>query len=327
MPAKFLRTAICLGLSVASTYGAFGADLNPPGTVPRRVAVTIDDLPAVSLPAGENCDLNALKANTEKLLTTLSAHGIVTVGFVNEGRICKSLGADALRALLNMWLDRGGELGNHTFSHVDIDATTPAAYEADIVKGEGTIRALLEERGKTLRYFRYPFLNTGRDEPTRTAIESFLAEHGYTAAPVTISSNEWMFAAVYADAKERGDLPTMKLVADAYIPYMEKVFEYFEKASVKLFGHETSQILLVHASALNADYLEPLITMLQSRGYAFVSLEEALRDPAYCSPDSYLGSDGFSWLLRWAQTKGVRMRPRPPEPGFIKKLYDDTLGR
>ncbi len=327
MIAKVLRIKLCFCLSLASVCGAFGADLNPSAPLLRRVAITFDDLPAVSLPAGKTCDLEALKENTEKLLTPISAHAIPTVGFVNEGRICSSLGPEALPELLNMWLDRGSELGNHTFSHVDIDVTSVASYEADIVRGEATAKKLLAEIGKSLRYFRYPFLNTGRDEPTNAAIESFLSDRGYTSAPVTISSNEWMFAAAYADAKERGDLDTMGQIADAYIPYMQKVFDYFEKAAVKIFGRETSQILLVHASALNADCLEALIAMLQSRGYAFVSLEEALKDPAYCAPDTYLGSDGFSWLLRWAQTKGIHMRPRPLEPSFVRTLYNDTLTR
>jgi peptidoglycan/xylan/chitin deacetylase (PgdA/CDA1 family) len=325
MIANVLRIRLCFCLSLASLCGAFGAELNPSEHPLRRVAITFDDLPAVSLPAGTNCDLKALKDVTEKLLATIAAHAIPTVGFVNEGRICNSLGPEALPELLNMWLDRGSELGNHTFSHVDIDVTTVASYEADIVRGEATVKKLLNERGKALRYFRYPFLNTGRDEDTKTAIESFLSDHGYTSAPVTISSNEWIFAAAYADAKERRDLDTLAQIADAYIPYMQKVFDYFEKASVKIFGRETSQILLIHASALNADCLEALIAMLRSRGYAFVSLEEALKDPAYCAPDTYLGSDGFSWLLRWAQTKGIHMRPRPLEPTFVRMLYNNTL--
>ncbi len=307
-------------LSLALTGLALGAEVTPPGSG-RKIAITFDDLPAVSVPASQTCDLAALKANTAKLLATLTARAVPIVGFVNEGRICKSLGPDALPALLNMWLDAGAELGNHTFSHVDIDATTVDAYEGDIVRGEAVTSKLLSDRGRTERYFRYPFLNTGKNQDIKTAIDSFLAKHGYTVAPVTIGSNEWMFAAVYADAKERGDLATMKLVTDAYVPYMEKVVRYFEHASFRLFGHEISQVLLVHASALNADTADQLIAMLQSRGYRFVTLAEALQDPAYATPDTYLGSEGFSSILRWAEVKNMLMVPRPAEPAAIRTLY------
>ena len=311
---------------LALTSRALGADATRPESA-RKIAITFDDLPAVSVPAGETCDFVALKANTAKLLATLTARAIPVVGFVNEGRICKRLGPEALPSLLNMWLDAGAELGNHTFSHVDIDATTVEAYEADIVRGEAVTSKLLSERGRTLRYFRYPFLNTGKNQDTKTAIDSFLAKRGYTAAPVTIGSNEWMFAAIYADAKQRGDHASMKLVTDAYVPYMQRVLSYFEHASSRLFGHEISQVILLHDNALNADALDQLIAMLQSRGYRFVTLAEALQDPAYRTPDDYLGSDGFSCLLRWAQAEKMLMAPRPPEPPVIRKLYAQIVAK
>jgi peptidoglycan/xylan/chitin deacetylase (PgdA/CDA1 family) len=308
----------CLSLALANL--ALGADLTSP--VPaRKIAITFDDLPAVSVPASETCDLAALKANTAKLLVTLTSHSVPITGFVNEGRICKSLGPEALQSLLKLWLDAGAELGNHTFSHVDIDATTVDAYEADIVRGEAVTAKLLSERGRTLRYFRYPFLNTGRNQDTKSAVDSFLKKRGYTVAPVTIGSNEWMFAAIYADAKQRRDLATMKLVTDAYIPYMARVLGYFEHASSRLFGHEISQVILLHDNALNADSVDQLLAMLQSRGYRFVTLAEALEDPAYRTPDNYLGSDGFSCLLRWAQGEQMLMAPRPAEPAAIRNLY------
>ena len=321
MKSSIVRWA-CLSLALAGL--ALGAEITPPGGA-RKIVITFDDLPAVSVPAGETCDLAALKANTAKLLATLTARAVPVVGFVNEGRICKSLGPEALPSLLNMWLDAGAELGNHTFSHVDLDATTIDAYEADIIRGEAVTSKLLGERGQTLRYFRYPFLNTGRNQDTKTAIDSFLGKRGYTVAPVTIGSNEWMFAAIYADAKERGDLATMKLVTDAYIPYMERVLSYFERASSRLFGREISQVLLLHASTMNADTLDQLLAMLQSRGYRFVTLAEALEDPAYGTPDNYLGSDGFSCILHWAQAEKMLMAPPPAESSTIRKLYAQTV--
>jgi hypothetical protein len=50
-------------------------------------------------------------------------------------------------------------------------------------------------------------------------------------------------------------------------------------------------------------------------------LAEALQDPAYATPDTYLGSEGFSAILRWAEVKNMLMVPRPPEPAAIRTLY------
>jgi hypothetical protein len=89
---------------------------------------------------------------------------------------------------------------------------------------------------------------------------------------------------------------------------------YFEHASSRLFGHEISQVILLHDNALNADSLDQLLAMLQSRGYRFVTLGEALQD-------TYLGSEGFSSILRWAEGENMLMLPRPAEPAVIRNLY------
>lgn len=81
----------------------------------RQVAVTIDDLPggmADRLPASD------LTAMTAKLLGTLHDQNIPVVGFVNERKLYRVPGeVDARIKLLEMWLDAGFDLGNHTYSH------------------------------------------------------------------------------------------------------------------------------------------------------------------------------------------------------------------
>src|SRR5512142_3070385 len=80
----------------------------------RQVAVTIDDLPAGMadrLPASE------ITAMTTKLLTTLRDEKIPVVGFVNEKKLFKVGEVDERIKALQIWLDYGFELGNHTFSH------------------------------------------------------------------------------------------------------------------------------------------------------------------------------------------------------------------
>src|SRR5215470_4471235 len=107
--------------------------------------------------------------------------------------------------LLRMWLDAGAELGNHTYSHPSLQRTELAAYEEDVIRGEKTISLLMKERGLRLRYFRYPFLQTGPDLATRNAFESFLRSRGYTNAPVTIDNSDWEFNTVYVDALNHRD--------------------------------------------------------------------------------------------------------------------------
>ena len=212
----------------------------------RELAITFDDLPA---PGGSvvSDDAATLKEMTGRLLRSIRANNIPAVGFVNEEKLYKNGEFDPRVAILQMWLDAGLELGNHTFSHMDLQTTPLAAYKEDVIRGENITAKLLHERGMKLRYFRHPYLHVGPNLATRRAFESFLTERGYTIAPVTISNEEYIFAAVYARALARADRETGERVAKAYISYMERLFEYFEKLSMDLLGYEVKQVQIGRA--------------------------------------------------------------------------------
>lgn len=285
----------------------------------REVAVTFDDLP-LQPPIRE---LNAIVAITQKLLRGLTDTGISAVGFVNEGKLYdQGRVNDAGIAVLRMWLDAGHNLGNHTFSHCDLNNTPLPVYFDDIVRGELITRDLLRERGLTMTYFRHPYLQTGADANTKRGVENFLFSRGYEIAPVTIASQEWAFAMVYDEAKRLGDQRLMQRVGKAYVPYMERFFKHAEDSSIVLFGYEIKQVLLLHASALNADYFNQLALMIKKRGYNFIPLSRALEDEAFCVPDSYVGPVGLSWLYRWAIGMGKSLNAAPAEPAFVMRLLD-----
>ena len=288
----------------------------------RQVAITIDDLPL----QGPRLDTTRLKAMTEKLLRSLTTNKVPAFADVNETKLYRNGRLDpALVSILRMWLDAGVELGNHTYSHADINTTPLAAYKQDVIRGEKVIRDLLSEKGMKLRYFRHPVLHTGRDEQTRKALQQFLTERGYTVAPVTIDNQDFMFAEVYARAKRRGDVALARRVGGDYIRYMEQMFTFFEKESVEVLGYELKQVLLLHASELNADYMDQLIAMMRSRGYEFISLEEALTDKAYQLPERATAK-GLSWLFRWAAGKGMQVNAEPREPQWISDLFNGRAG-
>lgn len=287
------------------------------------MVVTIDDLPGGGL--AQNYSAPEMKAMTEKLLRAIRKNRIPALAVVNEGKLYRQNALDQERvAILRMWLDAGVELGNHTYSHFDINSTPLEEYEADVVRGETVTRSLLAERGARLRYFRHPFLHTGADPQTRRSFERFLAERGYTVAPVTIDDDDYIFADVYARALRRGDGETARQVGAAYVPYMEREVEFYEKLSRDLLGYELPQVLLIHASMLNADYLDQLAQMMKRRGYRFITLEEALKDKAYSQPDNYVGRWGISWLERWTRTKGIKPAPSPDPPDFVMRKYREA---
>lgn len=284
----------------------------------REVAVTFDDVPAQ--PPRRSTE--SLREITEGLLAAITKNAIPALGFVNEGVLYNDGELDTERtALLKMWVDAGLELGNHTFSHLDLNRSPLAAYLNDIIRGETITRSLIEERGGELTYFRPPYLHTGKDLETKVALEQFLRERGYTVVPVTIDSQEWAFGKVYDRAWECGDESVMRRIAETYVPYMEKMFEFFEEVSVELLGYEVKQILLLHASALNAHHFDALVGMIKRRGYTFISTAQAMADSAYSLPDNIINPKEQSAFHQWASGMGRKMRQGPTEPEFVMELY------
>ena len=291
------------------------------GTAPsREIAVTFDDIPGVALLRGERCNSKAVAEMNRRLLQSVTTYRIPALGLVVEGRLCEK-DRRALPGILNMWLDAGAQLGNHSFSHLDLNNTPLSRYQADVIRGEAVTSRLLRQRGRKLEYFRHPFLHAGQDLKTKRAFETFLTRRGYRIAPVTIDNQEWVFAEVYAMARDRGDSATADRVAAAYLTYMEEVFDFFEKLSVQVVGYEVKQVLLLHANPLNAEHFGELARIMIGRGYRFISIDEALKDPAYRLADTYAGPKGLSWIHRWASSKGMKTREEPREPPFVANLY------
>lgn len=295
---------------------------NGEAPMPRRVAITFDDLPATNT-IGGNCDHAAILALNRRLLEAVDGYDVTATGLVSEGGVCAELRPALPKEVYSMWLDGGHTLGNHTFSHRDIDTVPIEFYLADIEQGEETVRGVLDGRGDMLRYFRPPLLHTGDDSTTRQALFQYLDQHRYTMAPVTIDNQEWVFEAVYLRAKQRGDSAMMERVSGAYVPYLEDVMQYFEGWSEEVVGYEPPQVLLLHANEINSDHFGAVAEMLESRGYTFISLDEALADPAYRLDDGYIGPRGLSWVHRWALGKGMEIQVEEPrEPAWLADLFE-----
>jgi peptidoglycan/xylan/chitin deacetylase (PgdA/CDA1 family) len=314
MSTREVLAGVMLALPLAA------APSSEPGRT-RTVAVTFDDLPAN--PAGiVSNDPTSLEGLTRKLLGAVQQHNVPAVGFVNEGKLfVRGSGtADVARrtGLLRMWLDAGLELGNHSYSHGDLNTTPLEQFRADVIRGERVTRELTKTAGPKLRYFRHPFLHVGSDLAKRRAFEAFLASRGYVVAPVTVDNDEYVYAAAYAKALRRGDTADAARIADDYLRYMEEVFAYFEDVSRRVVGREIAQILLLHANAINADRFGALAGILERRGYRFVSLTVALEDAAYRLPDDFVGSPGNSWFSHWEVTAGRKPVPTPSAPEWIR---------
>ncbi len=299
------------------------ADIIFPQTIHKeikKIAVTFDDLPLN----------NALKVSdeemrniAEKLVDEISFQNIPVTAFVNENKLEGNGVLNSERVqILKMWINGGIELGNHTYSHKSANDISVGEFKEEILKGEKTITELMAAQNKKVRYFRHPYLHTGLSLEYKHEVENFLKGRGYTIAPVTIDNQEWIFNLAYINAFDSNKMDLMK-IGNEYLNHMKVQIRYFEKQSEKLFGRNINQILLVHSNRLNSDYFGKVCEMIREEGYEFISLEEALKDEAYSSPDTFTDNNGISWLHRWAYTRGKQkefFRVEPQVPEYILKI-------
>jgi peptidoglycan/xylan/chitin deacetylase (PgdA/CDA1 family) len=292
-------------------------DLRETSSQPKEIAVTIDDLPL----NGPRIDLKRLQSMTDKILAGINKHQIPAVGFVNESLLYIPGETDARVAILKAWSDAGVEFGNHTFSHLRFTDVSLAEYEDDFIRGETITRMLMKQKSQKVRYFRHPFLQMGLTQEFEKSFESFIAERGYQIAPVTIDTMDWMFLSAYAKAQTQGDSEMLRRVSEEYLKFAGLKLDFCEKVTTELFGHTIKHILLLHANELNADNFDALVKIIRNRGYKFITLEQALKDPVYQFPDKYVSTS--DWLGHWSYSKGESFdSPRPPE--FIQKIHSEN---
>lgn len=282
-----------------------------------KIAVTIDDLPVAA--GARKYSVQVQKQIIEKLVESLKKLKAPVIGFINENQLYSDQKINEEKVnLLKIWLSAGFDLGNHTFSHKNANQVSVDEYEEDILNGEKICKSLVSNYGKEYKYFRHPFLQTGRSLNVKHEIESFLKKNGYTIAPVTIDNSEWIYAVAYEKAVSSGQIDSSKIIAKEYLQYMKSKIDWYEKKSNELFGRNISHILLIHANRLNSDYVQELCTIIKNKNYDFISLGEALKDEAYKSDDTFIKAGGISWIDRWALTAGKTKEFFKEEPRAAK---------
>ena len=290
---KRLRISIVMSLVLMSGL--------PVGAQTRVVALTFDDLPV----ADTKDPTEALFVN-RALLNALKKHHAPAIGFVNEKTV-EELGSENGKRILQHWVREGFDLGNHTFSHADLNNITFELFKQEVVKCETSIRPMLTEVGKTPRFIRFPFNHTGDTKEKHDSVAAFLKQRGYQVAASTIDNEDYLFNASYIQMlAKKDDAQAVKLRAE-YLAYTAVEIDYYASLHKQIFGREIPQVMVLHANRLNADILEEILSLFEEKKYRFVSLEAAQSDPAYRVPDTFVTKFGPMWGYRWAKELGIEV--------------------
>ena len=163
--------------------------------------------------------------------------------------------------------------------------------------------AFLRDRGRTLRFFRFPFLREGDTEAKVDAARDWLERTGQRNLTVTIDDQDWSFEAAWVKASREGDEAALAAVSEDYLASLRLSVRHHERSGDSLLGRVTPQVLLLHANAVGAGNWDRLFTWLEQSGHRFASADEVLADPAFAELPRLPATHGFSL---WDRLGAVR---------------------
>lgn len=234
----------------------------------REIAITLDDLPLVG--SRMNTPANQQRATERfmRIIKALKDYNVPATGFVIAGAIDKGQWE-----FLEEFKNAGFTIGNHTYSHGNLNAMNADKYIADLDRADKKLSPLFTE----VKYFRYPYLAEGRRD-TRQKVLRYLRENNYVIAPVTIDSKDFRFnEELYRIPFRQREQYIFTKMKPRYLSY---IWKQTLKAESQANGRPTKQILLIHANLINSYLLEDILKMYKENGYKFISLAEALENPA-----------------------------------------------
>ena len=266
---------------------------------PRPLLITVDDLPLAG--AAARGDTAARRATTEALLAVLKKHRIHAVAFVIAGNV-KTPDDEAI---LQRWLDDGHEIASHSHTHPSYTALTSEAYLADVASSRTALSAWLKPRQRTLRLYRFPYLQEG-DTPAKVeAVRTALAAGGLRNVPVTLDGADWSFDQRWADAVGSGDAAAVDEVRQDYLAALRVGVTRAEALADRLLGRRAPQVLLVHANAVGAANWDAMFTWLAARGHRFASADEVLADETFRDLPIDPGRSGYGHYQRLARLRAA----------------------
>lgn len=292
----------------------------------HTVAITVDDLPFASgAPAPQPAaEIQQAELTNRSLLNAFARHHVPATGFVIE-QSAERLGLPGSRDILKQWTQPGFDLGNHLYSHPDVNTLSIPEIEQEITRGEATVAPLLQAVQRNPRFLRFPYNHTGDTRQKHDAIAAFMAAHGYRLAPCTIDTTDYEFNLAYTLALSRNDSNTAARAKADYIAYTAAEIDWYTALDKQVFGYEPPHIMLLHDSVLNAAAIESILALFDQRGYRYVSLSQATQDLAYSVPETYVTKYGPMWGYRWAQERHVQVdgRGEPDPPAWIAQYINE----
>mgnify|MGYP001814247436 CR=1 FL=1 len=262
----------------------------------KRIALSFDDVPRH---AGGffTPDQRAIK-----LIAALDRAGVEQAGFfVTTGNLENPDGQGG-EDRIHAYVAAGHVIANHSHSHQWLSRTDVSEYLVDLDKAETWLAIQAGHRP----WFRYPYLDEGRDDPEkRDALRKALEQRGLLNAYVTVDNFDWYLDGLASAAKSAQKTMDMEALGALYVETLVQSANFYNDMAVKTMGRSPAHVLLLHETDLAALYIDDVVEAFQDDGWEIISMDEAYTDPiASIEPDTlYLGGGRVAAI---AHTKGLQ---------------------
>jgi peptidoglycan-N-acetylglucosamine deacetylase len=272
----------------------------------QQVALTFDDLPSHgSLPPG----VTRIDVAKSILKTLRDAQAPKVYGFVNAKKLEQH---PEDMEVLKLWRDAGFPLGNHTYAHVSLNASTIDEFDQNVAADEPELKSLMGRQD--WHWFRYPYLWEGDTLEKRHAVRQYLKDHKYHVAQVTLDFEDYLWNAPYARCAEKSDAASIEWLKTSYMATAAEYIALGQSAARLLYGREIKHVLLLHIGGFETIMLPPLLNSLKRQGFTFITLPEAEKDSAYKSDPNLAMKEGGTFLDQMLEAKHLNLPPHPEKP-------------
>jgi peptidoglycan/xylan/chitin deacetylase (PgdA/CDA1 family) len=289
----------------------------PAAAQDKRIAISFDDIPR------HQGGFMTPDERTVRLIAGLHEAGVEQAGFfVTTGNLDEHYGKGG-EARIRAYVAAGHVIGNHSHSHTWLWNGDVAAYIADLDKAEAW---LVDKPGKR-PWYRFPYLDEGRDPARRDALRAALRERGLFNAYVTVDNYDWAVDGLASKAIEEGRTIDLTNLGQLYVETIVDTAEFNDRIARETLGRSPAHVLLLHETDLNALFIVDLVRGLRDAGWTIVTMDEAYRDPiARMEPDTlHLGGGRVSALAHVAGREPESLVHGRTDESELARLFEERV--
>jgi peptidoglycan-N-acetylglucosamine deacetylase len=226
----------------------------------------------------------------ERVLGALARHKIKSILFVCGMRVDSEPG----QRLIAAWDHQEHLIGNHSYSHFNLDKVALSEFEADTLKNE----PLIVSYRHFTRLFRFPSFKEGNTGEKRDGMRAFLQGRGYRIGRATIDASDWAISARLEKRIKENPQADRAPYRAFFLAHIWERARYYDSLAQRVLGVPVRHTLLLHHNVLNALFLDDLIAMFADQGWRPVDAGYAYRDPVYDrQPQSLPAGESLIWAL------------------------------